>query len=84
MPTYFNSYVANFNRVRMSELIDFHAEVARRNNVKPSLVVHPWTGQFYDRPTCERPSCEHSAYDHLAAEISSCHYGTVGRAPHGC
>ena len=48
MPTHFKSYVATFNRIRMSELIDFHAERARMQHLRPSLVVHPWTGAFYE------------------------------------
>lgn len=48
MPSHFKTYVANFNRIRLSEMIDFHADQARLNRMKPSLVVHPWTGKFYE------------------------------------
>lgn len=48
MPSHFKTYVANFNRIRLSEMIDFHADQARLSRMKPSLVVHPWTGKFYD------------------------------------
>jgi hypothetical protein len=48
MPSHYKSYVANFNRVRMSEMIDFHFEQLRVRSMKPSLVVHPLTGRSYD------------------------------------
>ena len=66
MPSHFKNYVANFNRVRMSELIDFHAEALRRTRVKPSLVVHPWTGKFYERPVYDR-----SVYDRATRDRSA-------------
>lgn len=57
MPTHFKTYVANFNRIRLSEMIDFHAERARMQQLKPSLVVHPWTGRFYDAE-CATACCD--------------------------
>ena len=48
MPSHFQTYAANFNRVRMSEMIDYHIIQARMGRAKPSLVVNPLTGVFYE------------------------------------
>ena len=56
MPSHFKTYVANFNRIRLSEMIDFHADQARLSRMKPSLVVHPWTGKFYETAEMEAAS----------------------------
>jgi hypothetical protein len=47
MPSQYNLYVANFNRVRLSEMLDRHEFETRRNRVKASLVVNPLSGYFY-------------------------------------
>lgn len=47
MATHYQTYMATLNRVRLSELIDFYAMESRLQQAKPSLVVHPLTGQFY-------------------------------------
>ena len=47
MPTHFQFYVANFNRVRLNELIDYHEAQGRITRAVPSLVVNPLTRQFY-------------------------------------
>lgn len=53
MPSHFQSYAANFNRVRLHELIDHHATLARHSRVRPSLIVNPLTGRPYSAD-CEQ------------------------------
>jgi hypothetical protein len=48
MASHFQTYVANFNRVRMGEMIDFHIERERMAAARASLVVNPLSGRFYD------------------------------------
>jgi hypothetical protein len=47
MPSHFQFYVANFNRVRIHELIDHHATLARHGRARASLIVNPLTGRPY-------------------------------------
>jgi hypothetical protein len=47
MPSHFNVYVANFNRVRLGELIDYHETQARMARATASLIVNPLTLEFY-------------------------------------
>jgi hypothetical protein len=47
MPSHFNTYVANFNRVRLGELIDYHETQMRMSRARASLVVNPLSRQFY-------------------------------------
>ena len=47
MTSHFNSYVSNFNRVRLSEMIDRREFETRRNRARASLVTNPLTGIFY-------------------------------------
>lgn len=48
MRSHYQNYVANFNRVRLSEMIDYHICQARMANARASLVVNPLTGAFYE------------------------------------
>lgn len=48
MASHFQNYVSNFNRVRLSEMIDFYARQTRLDNARPSLVVNPLTALPYD------------------------------------
>lgn len=48
MASHFQNYVSNFNRVRLSEMIDFYARQTRIENARPSLVVNPLTALPYD------------------------------------
>lgn len=59
MPSHFQVYVGNFNRIRMGELIDFHIMQERLARARPSLVVQPLTGYAY------------SLTDDLTAPVSS-------------
>lgn len=47
MPSHFDVYIGNLNRIRLSEMIDYYAMQARLERAKPSLVVQPLTGAFY-------------------------------------
>ncbi|NOT71778.1 MAG: hypothetical protein HOP09_11020 [Hyphomicrobium sp.] len=47
MPSHFQVYLGNLNRVRLSEMIDFYAMQARIDRAKPSLVFQPLTGRCY-------------------------------------
>jgi hypothetical protein len=47
MRSHYQMYVANFNRLRMAELVDFHNEQTRLERAKPSLIANPLTGEFY-------------------------------------
>ncbi len=48
MSSHYQAYVSNFNRVRLSEIIDFYALQLRVAQARPSLVVNPLTSQFYE------------------------------------
>jgi hypothetical protein len=50
MRSHYQNYVANFNRLRMAELVDFHNEQSRLERAKPSLIANPLTGEFYGSP----------------------------------
>jgi hypothetical protein len=47
MRWHYQMYVANFNRLRMAELVDFYTEQSRLERAKPSLIANPLTGEFY-------------------------------------
>ncbi len=47
MSSHFQSYVANFNRMRLNELIDHHATRARYAQARASLIANPLTGRPY-------------------------------------
>lgn len=47
MSSSYQIYVANFNRVRISEMIDYYATSARLSRATASLIANPLTGQFY-------------------------------------
>ena len=47
MRSHYQMYVANFNRLRMAELVDFYSEQSRLERAKPSLIANPLTGEFY-------------------------------------
>jgi hypothetical protein len=47
MSSNYQIYVANFNRMRISEMIDYYATTARMSRATASLVANPLTGQFY-------------------------------------
>ena len=49
MSTHFKSYMANFNRIRMAELIDDLNADGNAEAFRASLVVNPRTGLPYDR-----------------------------------
>lgn len=57
MPSHFQFYVANFNRVRLNELIDYHEAQGRISRAVPSLVVNPLTRQFYSNMRQGDVSC---------------------------
>lgn len=48
MNSYFKSYVVNFNRIRMAELIDRLNDDRNVQAFRASLVVNPHTGRCYD------------------------------------
>ena len=48
MNSHFNSYVANFNRIRMAELIERLSDERNAQAFKASIVVNPHTGRPYD------------------------------------
>jgi hypothetical protein len=50
MPSQFQRYVANINRVSLGALIDYHEAQGRLARAKPSLIVQPLTGEFYGAP----------------------------------
>jgi hypothetical protein len=59
MSPYFESYLANYQRIRLCELLEVEGINARRSKAKASLVVNPLTGlhdeyQIVDEPE-ERP-----------------------------
>ena len=47
MASHYQNYVSNFNRVRLSELIDYYALQSRIELARPSLVVNPLTSLPY-------------------------------------
>lgn len=56
MPSHFQVYVGNFNRIRMGELIDFHIMQERLARARPSLVVQPLTGYAYSEADDRTPT----------------------------
>jgi hypothetical protein len=47
MRDYYKSYVNNFNRVRLVELIDHHQCDLRTASFRASLIINPVTGLSY-------------------------------------
>ena len=50
MPSHFQTYAANFNRLRLSQMLDNHEFQGRLSRSKASLIVNPLTGSFYAGP----------------------------------
>ncbi len=48
MSPYFESYLANYQRIRLCELLEIEGINARRSKAKASLVVNPLTGRHYE------------------------------------
>jgi hypothetical protein len=64
MRSHYQMYVANFNRLRMAELVDFHNEQTRFERAKPSLIANPLTGEFYGTALVGNGQCADSAAAH--------------------
>lgn len=47
MSSHFQTYAANFNRMRLIELIDHQATLARYARARASLIANPLTGRPY-------------------------------------
>ncbi len=47
MTSHFNVYVANFNRVRLGELIDYHETQSRIARARASLIINPLSREYY-------------------------------------
>ena len=63
MPSHFQNYVTNFNRIRMSELIDHYALQARTTSLQASLIFNPVTNRCYSEGfTASAPSTPTSAF----------------------